>query len=279
MAISQRKEEATPSDEMITQLARLKHLKDPSTPQEDNLVWAKKVCPDTTKRASSYSKLYPDVSREDNLYMAKQDILKGITSGELKDVETRIRGMIQHENELLNHRIQWFLIINGFLLSATASLIAKLTSETAFMLVILAVIGFLVCVSFWFSLGIGRRGVGRLADLWKDYRDLYYHHEEPTGCHQIGVLGWKSNVWATRLAPWYLLPLIFGGVWALLICTHLASKPVPVDTPHQIRIVQINGQVVEIPIKPSKESTTIIQLPEGRVRLDTPKLASQTKTP
>lgn len=38
----------------------------------------------------------------------------------LKRIESDIGRAIEHENELLNHRIQWFLTITGFLLGAIA---------------------------------------------------------------------------------------------------------------------------------------------------------------
>jgi hypothetical protein len=262
------KKETRPTDEQIKKLANLKHSKDPSASDEENIAWATKVYPDIERRAYFYSKLTPAATRDENWYAAERDILKGITSDDLKEIEARIRGMIQHENDLLNHRIQWFLIINGFLLTATASLKAKPSGDTLLLLIILSLVGFLICISFWFSLGIGRRGVGRLADMWEHYRDLYYRHEEPTGSHQIGVLGWRSNVWASRLAPWYSLPIIFGFVWIFLFCTYLVSKPVAAEKMHQINIVRPGGQVLKIPVDTSQNSTTIIQLPNGEIGLD-----------
>ena len=222
-----------------------------------------------------YSRLNLTATPEENWCAAERDVLKGITSDDLKEIEGRIRGMIQHENDLLNHRIQWFLIINGFLLTATASLKAQPSSDTLLMLIILAIVGFLICVSFWFSLGIGRRGVGRLADMWEHYYGLYYRQEEPTGCHQIGVLGWRFNEWATRVAPWYALPIIFGIVWIVLLCANIVSKPVAADISHRIPIVQPTGQVVEIPIDTSLNSTITIQVPNEKIRIELPKRAPQ----
>jgi hypothetical protein len=264
-----------PTHEEINKLARLKRLKDPSTSDDENKEWARKVWPDIRRRANFYSKLHPAVTPDENWYAAERDVLKGMTSDDLKEIEGQIRGMIQHENDLLNHRIQWFLIINGFLLTATASLKAQPSGYTLLMLIILAIVGFLICISFWFSLGIGRGGVGRLADMWEHYRDLYYRHEEPTGCHQIGVLGWRSTKWATRAAPWYALPIIFGIAWILLLWANIASKPVIADKPHQIRIVQPTGQVVAIPIDTSQNSINVIQLPNGKIGIELPKRAPQ----
>jgi hypothetical protein len=181
------------SEEVIAELARLKDALDPAKSDEDCRRWAEEAYPDIKTQAYYYSQLYPSSSDNANWDAARRDILKGITANELKEIETQIRSMVQHENDLLNHRIQWFLIINGFLLTATASLKSKPSDDTYVMLIILAVVGLFICISFWFSLGIGRRGVGRLANMWQHYRDLFYRSEAPTGCHQIGVLGWRAN--------------------------------------------------------------------------------------
>ena len=259
-------DKARPSTEDISRLAELKRQKDPLESDDLNREWALKAWPDIERRAFFYSKLNPLAAREDNWFAAERDILKGITSEELKDVEGQIRGMIQHENDLLNHRIQWFLIINGFLLTATASLKTKPTNETLPMLAILALVGFLVCISFWFSLGIGRRGVGRLADMWEHYRDLYYRHEPPSGCHQIGVLGWRSTKWASRAAPWFALPILFSSVWILLFYVHLVSMST-LNTPKNNPQIQIEKQNAR-PQKPSvhkdQNSTNNVLVPENQ---------------
>lgn len=200
-------------------LAYQKHCKNPHLSAVENWNWASEAWPLIKTRALFYSRLNPKNSPADNWFAAERDILKGISAVELENIETRIRGMIQHENDLLNHRIQWFLVINGFLLAATATLLAKAIPEI-FMLRVLSGVGLAICISFYFSLGIGRRGVGRLSQMWEHYRDLHYkifRHEEPSGCHQVGVLGWRANPIASRLAPWYALPIIFGSVWGTML--------------------------------------------------------------
>jgi hypothetical protein len=270
--------EARPSIEDISRLAELKRLKDPLETGDLNKAWAMKAWPDIERRAYFYSKLNPSATKEENWYAAERDILKGITSDELKEVEGRIRSMIQHENDLLNHRIQWFLIINGFLLTATATLKNKQLDEIRLMIII-AIVGLLVCISFWFSLGIGRRGVGRLADMWEHYRDLYYRHEQPAGCHQIGVLGWRSNKWASKAAPWFALPIIFSAVWILLFFTYLTSKPTATEDQHRLRIIQPTGQIQEILINTSNPSTNIILIPADQSqRRDAVKVAPKIIT-
>jgi hypothetical protein len=178
---------------------------------------------------------------------------------------------------LLNHRIQWFLIINGFLLTATASLKTKPSDDTFVMLIILAVVGLLVCISFSFSLGIGRRGVGRLANMWQHYRDLFYRSEAPTGCHQIGVLGWRANEWASRAAPWYALPIIFAAVWGVLIYANALAKPIAEEKPPMIQVVQPSGKTTKISIDPSLSPSIVIQLSNGGAEIKSPIGATKEK--
>lgn len=172
------------------------------------------------ERANIWSELNPWSDKDNNYYRAEQDIKNGITSAELDLIENRIRSMIQHENDLLNHRIQWFLTINGFLLTATGitiSSIGKTGVEKLYFVFTLAGVGILICFSFFFSLGIGRKGVGRLSKLWDHYSQLYYRDKNCASYYQIGVLGWIANPWSTRLSPWQSLPFIFFAAWISIL--------------------------------------------------------------
>lgn len=207
----------------ISKIAETVAKRNPLLSDVENYVKAEKLAKDISERAYFYHRLNPRSSKEQNWLAAERDIMQGITSQELESIEHRIRGMIQHENDLLNHRIQWLLTINGFLLAATGAIFGKQGPEAAFLIDVFASVGIAVCVSFYFSLGIGRKGVGRLADMWEHYRELFYQNDEPSGCHQVGVLGWRSNPVASKLAPWYSLPFVFGFAWLSV----LALTPSP----------------------------------------------------
>jgi hypothetical protein len=207
----------------ISKIAETIAKRSPLLSDVDNWLKAEKLTEDIEKRAYFYHRLNPRSTKVQNWLAAERDIMQGITSQELESIEHRIRTMIQHENDLLNHRIQWLLTINGFLLAATGAIIGKQGAEVALLIDVFASVGIAICFSFYFSLGIGRKGVGRLADMWEHYRKLFYQNDEPSGCHQIGVLGWRSNPVASKLAPWHSLPFIFSLAWLSV----LALTPAP----------------------------------------------------
>jgi hypothetical protein len=61
----------------------------------------------------------------------------------------------------------------------------------------------------------------------------------------------------------------------VLLCANIVSKPVAADISHRILIVQPTGQVVEIPINTSLNSTITIQVPNEKIRIELPKRAPQ----
>lgn len=119
--------------------------------------------------------------------------------------------MIQHENELLNHRIQWFLTLNGFLFTAVA-LYGNQPGRNLFGTA-LAILGLLVCYSFGIGLQIGGRGFRRLVRIWQD---LYSKcHED---FHEVGVYGHLAKGFREEyLAPWRALPFLMAFGWLLVL--------------------------------------------------------------
>lgn len=214
-------------------------------------------------RTDYYSELhhshFPD---KRGLYekLAMRDVDERFTSKDLKEIEGQIRGMIEHENDLLNHRIQWFLIINGFLLTATATLKTKQLDDGKLILIAIAAIGILVCVSFWFSLGIGMKGVGRLAKTWEYYVELFAE-KSSDGCHHIGVIGWWAKEKASKVSAWFILPIIFALVWIFLLIAHVTSKTVSTLDGQRLRIMQPVGKSNGIVVDTSAPSTSIIIVP------------------
>lgn len=129
----------------------------------------------------------------------------------LAKIEQDIRSAVQHENELLNHRIQWFLTITGFLLTAVA-LYGPNAGRDIFCIVI-AAIGILVTRSFQVALGIGGKGVRRLSCLW----ELYRMKAEDKKFPEVGVLGYSANLLENSGAPWKCLPLITYILWVSIV--------------------------------------------------------------
>ncbi len=126
---------------------------------------------------------------------------------DLRRIEMQISNMIQHENELLNHRIQWFLTLNGFLFTAVA-LYGNQPGRNWFGWT-LAGVGLLVCFSFFVGLQIGGRGFKRLVRRWKEIKNKH-----SDGFVEIGVYGHLANGFLENYcAPWKALPVLMATGW------------------------------------------------------------------
>lgn len=164
---------------------------------------------------------------------------------ELRRIETRIAEMIQHENELLNHRIQWFLTLNGFLFTAVA-LYGNQPGRNWFGTA-LAILGLLVCYSFGIGLQIGGRGFRRLVDIWQDLCSKC--HED---FHEVGVYGHLANGFQEKnLAPWRALPLLMAIGWIsvmVFVWSFKGEHPPGTFTPILIQEAEktINGETFKI---------------------------------
>lgn len=137
---------------------------------------------------------------------------------DLKDIEKQIADMIQHENELTNHRIQWFLTLQGFLFTSVA-LYGDQPGRKWFGYLI-SVMGIGVCISFGVALRAGQKGFNNLVERW---HKAYEPHRR--NYYQTGVAGYLSmKKWENLLVPWVALPWILGFGW-LLICVFVSFHP------------------------------------------------------
>jgi hypothetical protein len=137
---------------------------------------------------------------------------------ELRVIEKQIASMIQHENELTNHRIQWFLTLQGFLFTSVA-LYGDQPGRNLFGYLI-GIMGIGVCISFGVALRAGQKGFDNLVERW---HKAYEAHRRDY--YQAGVAGYISmNKWENRLVPWVALPWILGFGW-ILICIFVFLHP------------------------------------------------------
>ena len=158
---------------------------------------------------------------------------------ELRVIEKQIADMIQHENELTNHRIQWFLTLQGFLFTSVA-LYGDQPGRNWFGYLI-GIMGIGVCISFGVALRAGQKGFNNLVERW---HKAYEPHRRDY--YQTGVAGYLSmEKWENQLVPWVALPWILGFGW-LLICIFVFFHPGH-DLP---------GTYVPIVLEKSQKSTT-----------------------
>lgn len=162
-----------------------------------------------------------------------------ISTEELRTIEMQISNMIQHENELLNHRIQWFLTLNGFLFTAVA-LYGNQPGRDLFGW-ILAGVGLLVCFSFFIGLRIGGRGFKRLVRKWKEIKNIH-----SDGFVEIGVYGHLANGFLeNNCAPWRALPVLMSAGWiavAIFVWQYPGQNPAGTFSPIVIQGQKSSGQ-------------------------------------
>jgi hypothetical protein len=164
------------------------------------------------ERAHELYRRFPTRTALQNWIAAESEYYDPIPSSELREIEKSIRGFIENENILTNNRIQWFLTINGFLITSVALYTGAFPK--AWFTIFVSLAGLVIAYSFWISIQLGNGAAERLSLLWKAYRSK----AEP-GYHEIGVLGATASSWVIqwRLLPWVSLPWIFGFLWSVSI--------------------------------------------------------------
>jgi hypothetical protein len=161
---------------------------------------------------------------ESNLELAKAQ-LSGISTDEAREIEKSIRAMIEHENTLMNNRIQWFLTITGFLI--TAIFLSSRIAENSIFITLMALVGMAISLSFWLSLSTGRKAVGRLLALWNAYRV-----RAVPSFNETGVIGSRLIGGWNYLAPWWALPPILLIFWlAVMVNSCFAPEALMAPTP------------------------------------------------
>jgi hypothetical protein len=143
--------------------------------------------------------------------------LREMDPGEAREIEKAIRSMIEHENTLMNNRIQWFLTITGFII--TSLFLSSRIGTGGLLVVFLATLGFVVSISFWLSLRIGGEAVQSLINRWEGYRTRAVPYFNEVGV--IGSLLGRNPL--SLLVPWRVLPPVLIVFWGAIICLALAS--------------------------------------------------------
>lgn len=118
----------------------------------------------------------------------------------------RVRQMIEHENELINHRLTWLMTSQSILFGAVAILWEK--DKVAVQL--LCIVGFLVVASFGYSLFLANRAMWNLVDDWDRYASDHQTGELPP------IYGLKKE-WPKWPYPWLFIPPVVAIAWFLLL--------------------------------------------------------------
>jgi hypothetical protein len=112
----------------------------------------------------------------------------------------KLREMICHENDLLNHRMTWMWTFQGFLFAA----LAFAWNVHKFPVVVFCFLGLVSSISFGYSFHIAHLAIG----------DLTIQAKRRENSEGTPVIGREGHF--TVLLPWRLLPWIMGIVWVVL---------------------------------------------------------------
>lgn len=139
----------------------------------------------------------------------------------------RIRAAIEHENNLINHRLTWLfasqLILFGGFFTIMQGLIAKdleLLQEPLFqsLLLLFPIVGVSVSMIVLVSLYAATKQIGSLEDWWfynhlddissvRETRDMLEHNEPPIN----GIF--DMRMYQILSVRWLPLPIIVGWTW------------------------------------------------------------------
>lgn len=135
----------------------------------------------------------------------------------------RVREAIGHENTLTNYRLMWFLLSQGFLFTAFASvfviLISSHGSSQAFSLLlslILSSIGFFVSFYLGVHLRAGQVQHDKLYNWWNDKygQNTGFEKAHPPICGKKFGEDWIGQL--AESFPPYSFTVVFGISWFIL---------------------------------------------------------------
>jgi hypothetical protein len=110
------------------------------------------------------------------------------------------RDLIKHENELINHRLAWFITIQGLLLAALGFAWGK--ADARGLVFVFCGLGLLTSISTAFTLWSGAAAIDRIT---VETRGV----DEP-------IIGSLAGI--EKFAyPWYSFPVLFGVAWVSIL--------------------------------------------------------------
>jgi hypothetical protein len=116
-----------------------------------------------------------------------------------------IRTLIHYENEMINHRMNWFLILEGFMFAG----IAFAWEKSMALCIVFSSVGMLSSLSVGILLRFGILAI----------RDLDQKSSDTT----IGKDSKEVRPFIHFLLPWHFLPFTMVVAWAAMIVIKLAQ--------------------------------------------------------
>jgi len=142
-----------------------------------------------------------------------------------------IRAMICHENELINHRLTWLLVGEGFLFNGIATAWGNQNLVT-----VLSYIGSLVALSTLPMLIAANKAIDQMVEWW--------HANRPSDCEkEPDVIGYKQ---ATTTLMWFRtwlnLPAIIVLGWSAVLYVNFTRADDNGNVPPEQPVVSIAGE-------------------------------------
>jgi hypothetical protein len=134
----------------------------------------------------------------------------------VKETADLLREMIQHEDEIVNQRMTWFLTIQGLLFAALSF---GWDNDVWLVAGVLAPAGLAVCVFSRSTLVVGPSAVGDLVRWWDAQKPANYFGPDIVG-RRVETSGIRQLLW-----PWNSLPLTLGLFWFTAVISRVVAGP------------------------------------------------------
>lgn len=118
-----------------------------------------------------------------------------------------IRQMIYHENELVNHKITWFSMLQGLLFAALAFSLD--VEDAAIFVYLLSLLGTVLSISTFYSIQSGLTAIKTLRGWWDENKSMDYNGPD--------VIGRRPDSKSIPfLRPYVVFPICFIVAWAFI---------------------------------------------------------------
>ena len=130
----------------------------------------------------------------------------------MKDEINIYRDLIKHENELTNHRLNWFILMQGMMFAG----LGAMWGPDVYPLRVLSALGLIVCIPFGYALRMNNDAVTNLLRMCKEANN----GEDPSP----PIIGYDQakHAW---LLPWNSVPVIFAIAWSVFLYLLFTSYP------------------------------------------------------
>jgi hypothetical protein len=134
--------------------------------------------------------------------------MEPLSKGEISII---IRSMIEHENELFNHRVGWLIQLQGFLFAALSFAWDK--KDTHLLVTVFSVVGMAVSLASLSNMWVYFKTTQTLKDDWDKIKN---------DCNVPDVVGFRAKQEHNMfLLPMWSLPFIFIIAWLFVLITNL----------------------------------------------------------